>query len=50
MLLFNVPSFGEDVTVGGLQLVGAWPQHFRDDVRSLPGWGELATALVKSTS
>ena len=28
------------------QLVGAWPEYFHDDVRPLPGWGELVAVLV----
>ena len=30
----------------GFQLVGAWPEYFCDDVRPLPGWGELVAVLV----
>ena len=31
----------EDLAVDGLELVGAWPEHLCDDVRSPPlRWGE----------
>ena len=30
----------------GFQLVGAWTEYFHDDVRPLPGWGELVVVLV----
>ena len=30
----------------GLELVGAWPEHLRDDVRSLPQRGELVAVLA----
>ena len=31
-VVFDVPGIGEDLAVDGFQLVGAWPEHFRDDV------------------
>jgi hypothetical protein len=44
--LFDVPSVGEDFTIGGLQLVGAWLEHFSDNERPLARWGELVAILV----
>ena len=44
--MFNVPGIGEDLTVDGFQLVGAWSEYFRDNVRPLLGWGELVAVLV----
>ena len=44
--MFDVLGIGEDLAVNGFQLVGAWPEYFRDDVRPLPGWGELVEVLV----
>ena len=44
--MFDVLGIGEDLTVDGLQLVGAWPKHLCDDVRSFPRWGELVVVLV----
>ena len=44
--MLKVPGIGEDLTVDGFQLIGAWPEYFRDDVRPLPGWGELVAVLV----
>ena len=44
--MFDVPGVDEDFTVDGLELVGAWSEHFRDDVRSLPRWRELVAVLV----
>ena len=44
--MLDVPGIGEDLAVDGLQLVGAWLEHLRDDVWSLPRWGELVTILV----
>ena len=35
-----------DFTVDGLELIGAWSEHLRDDVRSLPWWRELVAVLV----
>ena len=32
--------------VDGLELVGAWSEHLRDDVWSLPRWRELVAVLV----
>ena len=44
--MLNVPGVGEDLAVDGFQLVGAWLEYFNDDVRPLPGWGELVSVLV----
>ena len=44
--MLDVLGIGEDLTVDGLELVGAWPKHLRDDVRSLPWWRELVAVLV----
>ena len=44
--MLNVLGVGEDLAVDGFQLIGAWPEYFRDDVRPLPGWGELVAVLV----
>ena len=41
MYLLNVLGVGEDLAVDGFQLVGVWPEYFRDDVWPLPGRGEL---------
>jgi hypothetical protein len=41
MYLFDVPSVGEYFAIGGMLLVGAWPEHFGDDEGPLPGLGEL---------
>jgi len=44
--LFDVLGIDEDIAVDGLELVGAWSEHFHDDVRSLPRWRELVAVLV----
>ena len=44
--LLNVLGVGEDLAVDGFQLVGAWPEYFRDDIWPLPGRGELVTVLI----
>ena len=44
--MLDVLGIGEDLTVDGFQLVGAWPEYFCDDIRPLPGWGELVAVLV----
>ena len=44
--MFDVPSVDEDFTVDGLKLVGAWSEHFYNDIRSLPWWRELVAVLV----
>ena len=36
----------EDLTVDGLELVGAWPEHLCDDVWSLPWRRELVAVLA----
>ena len=46
MQLLDVPGIGEDFAINGLELVGARPEHLRDDVRSLPRWRELVAVLV----
>ena len=44
--LFDVLGIDEDFVVDGLELVGAWSEHFCDDVWSLPQWRELVLVLV----
>ena len=44
--MLDVLGIGEVLAVNGLHLVGTWPEHLRDDIRSLPRWGELVTVLV----
>ena len=44
--MFDVPSVDEDITIDGLELIGAWSEHLRDDVRSLPRRRELVAVLV----
>ena len=34
--LLDVLGIDEDFTVDGLELIGAWPKHLRNDVWSLP--------------
>ena len=45
-MLLDVLGIGEDFVVDGLELVGAWSEHLRDDIRSLPQWRELEAVLV----
>ena len=44
--MFDVLGVDEDFIVDGLELVGAWSEHLRDDVRSLPRRRELVVVLV----
>ena len=44
--MLDVPGIDEDFTIDGIELVGTWSEHVRDDVRSLPRLGELVTILV----
>ena len=44
--MLNVPGVGEDLTVDGFQLVGAWAKYFRDDVGPFPRRGEFVAVLV----
>ena len=44
--MFDIPSIDEDLAIDGLELVGAWSEHLRDNVRSLPWWRELVAVLV----
>ena len=44
--MLGVPCIDEDLAVDGLELIGAWPEHLRDDIRSLPRWRELVVVLV----
>ena len=44
--MFDVLGIDEDFAVGGLELVGAKSEHFREDVWSLPWWRELVAVLV----
>ena len=44
--MFNVLGVDEDFAIDGLELVGAWLDHLRDDVRSLPWWREHVAILV----
>ena len=46
MYLLDVPGIGEDLTIDGFQLVGTWPEYFRDDVWPFLGRGELVAVLV----
>jgi hypothetical protein len=32
--LFDIPCVGEELAIGGLELMGARLEHFRKDVRS----------------
>ena len=44
--MFDVPGVDEDFAIDGLELIGAWSEHLRDDVRSLPRRRELVAVLV----
>jgi hypothetical protein len=44
--LLNIPSVGEDLAVGGLELVGAWLEYLCDDVWPFPRRGKLMAVLV----
>ena len=44
--LGGIKGIGEDFTVSCLQLVGAWSEHFQDDVQSLPRQREFVAVLV----
>ena len=44
--MLYVPGIDENLTVDGLELVGAWSEHLRDDVWSLPWQRELVAVLV----
>ena len=44
--MLDVPGIGEDLAVDGLELVGAWPEHLHDDIRSLPQRRELVAVLA----
>ena len=44
--MFDVPGIGEDLAVDGLELVGTWPEHFHDDIWSLPWQRELVAVLA----
>jgi len=44
--LFDVLGVDKDFVVDGLELVGAWSEHFHDDVWSLPRWRELCDGFV----
>ena len=44
--MLDVLGIDKDFTVDGLELVCAWSEHLRDDVRSLPWWGELVAVLA----
>ena len=44
--MLDVLGVDEDLTVDGLELVGARSEHFRDDVWSLPWWRELVVVLA----
>ena len=45
-LLFDVPGVDENFAVDGPKLIGAWSEHLRNDVRSLPRQRELVAVLV----
>ena len=44
--MLDLLGIGEDLIVDGLELVGTWSEHLRDDVWSLPRWRELVAVLV----
>ena len=44
--MFDVLGVDEDFTVDDFELVGAWSEHLRDDIRSLPQRIELMEVLV----
>ena len=44
--MLNVLGVGEDFAVDGFQPIGARAKYFHDDVRPLPGRGELVAVLV----
>ena len=44
--MLDVLGIGEDFTVDVLELVGAWSEHLRIYVWSLPQRGELVAVLI----
>ena len=44
--MFDVPGVDEYFAIDGPELVGAWSEHLRDDVWSLPWRRELVVVLV----
>ena len=44
--MFDVPGIDEDFVIDGPKLVGAWSEHLRNDIRSLPRRRELVAVLV----
>jgi len=44
--LFNVPGVDKDFALDGLEHVGAWSEHLRDDIRSLLRQRELVAVFV----
>ena len=44
--MFDVLGIDKDYAVDGLELVGTWSEHLRDDVRSLPWQRELMVVLI----
>ena len=44
--MFDVPGIDKDFAIDGLELIGAWSEHLRDDVWSLPWRRELVAVLV----
>jgi len=44
--LFDVLGIDEDFTIDGLEPIGAWSEHLRDNVWSLPWRTELVAVLV----
>ena len=44
--MLDVSSIDEDLAVDAFELVGAWPEHLRNDVWSLPQRRELVAVLV----
>ena len=44
--MLDVPSIDEDLAIDGPEFVGAWSEHLRDGVRSLPQRRELVTVFV----
>ena len=44
--MFDILGVDEDFAVDSLELIGAWSEHLRDDVRFLPRRRELVVVLV----
>jgi hypothetical protein len=51
--LFNIPRVGEELAINGLELVGAWSEHLRDDVWFFPWrrpWGWMHVPRHEATN